>query len=127
MEDLNQWSEETDKQLLDQITVCFQKHEHLTRSNMSYVKKKSCWSKYTVSFKCLSSVWRFPKMGVPLNHPFIDRFSVKKTIQLLGYPHLTLARRNTQATGISIKLMDQVAANQTSCAVGQGKASLTWA
>ena len=25
--------------------------------------------------------------GVPLNHPFIDGFPMKSTIQLLGYPH----------------------------------------
>jgi hypothetical protein len=26
-------------------------------------------------------LWRFPKMGVPLNHPFLDRLSMKKTIR----------------------------------------------
>ena len=32
--------------------------------------------------------WRFPKMGLPPNnHPFLDGFSMKSTIQLLGYPH----------------------------------------
>ena len=27
------------------------------------------------------SFWRFPKIGVPLNHPFLDRLSMKKTIR----------------------------------------------
>ena len=35
--------------------------------------------------------WRFPKIGVHLNHPFFCRISMKSTIQLLGYPHF---RRN---------------------------------
>ena len=33
--------------------------------------------------------WSFPRIGVtPSHHPFLDGFSMKSTIQLLGYHHL---------------------------------------
>jgi hypothetical protein len=32
-------------------------------------------------------MWRFPKVGVPLNHPFIDRFSIINHPSI-GYLHL---------------------------------------
>ena len=32
-------------------------------------------------------MWRFPKVGVPLNHPFIDRFSIINH-PAIGYLHL---------------------------------------
>ena len=34
-------------------------------------------------------IWRFPEKGVPLNHPFIDGFSIINIYKpsILGYPH----------------------------------------
>ena len=30
----------------------------------------------------MSMIWRFPEIGLPLNHPFVDGISMKSTIQL---------------------------------------------
>ena len=42
----------------------------------------------TVAYICRYQIWRFPKIGVPLNHPFLFRVSHYKP-SILGYQHLT--------------------------------------
>jgi hypothetical protein len=52
-------------------------------------RASSIYLAYTqqVNMKVSDGFIRFPKIGVPPNHPFIDGFSWhKQTIQLLGYP-----------------------------------------
>jgi hypothetical protein len=43
--------------------------------------------KWLIHSQHSSWLWGFPEMGVPLNHPFIDRFSIIKQ-PILGVPSI---------------------------------------
>ena len=52
-------------------------------------------------------IWRFPKIGVPLNHPFQWDFPINKKPSILGYPHLWKPHEtpisSTRVTGLDLE------------------------
>ena len=61
--------------------------ENILRRKMNHGKLEDCLGCSPSNVNYQYAIWRCPKIGVPLNHPFIDGFFMKQTIHF-GYPHV---------------------------------------